>query len=527
MKRQLTEDDIKALQAFWEPQNAVKPEDPQHRSMSQYYGRTQAGVRITMDTWWQASAAWGCIDVIAKTFSSSDVLLFERLPNRRRKELVDDRLVYLLNTRPNPEMTAQAFKRALLIAACSWGNGYAEIVRDLAGRVAALYPIAPDRVEARRDSGGNLGFWVRNDDGTGTWLQSRDMFQIRGPSIIGMMGDNAIARASGTLALALATQKFAEAYFGNGATLGGVIEYPGELDDKTFERLEKAFNGRHQGAMKAFRTAWIEQGMKYVPVESDAESAQLVTARQQDIEDICRYWGVPPHKIQHLLRATNNNIEHQGLEFVRDCMRPWAKEFQQEADAKLLSERGPVRFTEVDLDWATEGDFKSRMEGLQIGRNMGCLNGNEVRAEIGYDDMGPEGDIYIVQGAMVPLKDVGAAYKKPTSGAPAKSADQEDDGDDPLAAWLGETFRRIKNRRDGRQSNLARDGKENAVEQAQREAMSNALDYLQPINKHLAAIAGRDCADDSYQAALAVLAGACPDMQAAALVAALRKREAA
>lgn len=445
----LTDDDIAALAPVWEPQDAVIPEDPRKRQAFFWNGPVLAGVRVTPETAMQVGVVWACIDVVAKAISSSDWLVFERISQKKRKELSDDPLFYLLNTRPNPEMTAQSFRRALMIAALSWGNGYAEIVRDMAGRVSQLWPIAPDRVEPRR-VGGQLVYIVKNDDGSEVELVQRDMYHVRGPGITGLVGDNMLTRAAGSIALAMATQKFAESYFGNGTQLGTIIEYPGELDDPTFERLSRAFDGKHRGPARAFRTAWIEQGMKATQVESNAEKAQLVAARQQDVEDICRWFGVPPHKVQHLLRSTNNNIEHQGLEFVRDALRPWSRELQQEADFKLFSLRGPTRFTYIDLDWASEGDFKSRMEGLQIARNIGGINGNEVRAEIGYDDMGPDGEKFIVQGAMVELKDVGKAFDKP---AAAPAANDEPPAPDPaadaMAAWLASIYDRAERCRVG------------------------------------------------------------------------------
>lgn len=442
----MRQEDIQAIARFWEPQAAVRPEDPRARPGYFYIGPNNAGVRVTHETAIQVDAVWACIDVIAKAISSSDWLVYERTSAKKRKELSphDDRLSYVLNTRPNPEMTAQAFRRALMIAALSWGNGYAEIVRDMAGRVTELYPIAPDRVEPYRDRAtGELLFEVKNDSGTSTTLRGRDIFHVRGPSIVGMMGDDLIAKAAGSIALSIATDKFAASYFGNGTFLGGIVEVPGGMDDPTFERLKKEFNANHRGVGNAQKTAFIENGMKWHANDSDAEKSQLIEVQQHNVEKICRWFGVPPHKVQHLLRSTNNNIEHQGLEFTRDALRPWAREMQQEADYKLFSDRGPTRYTLIDLDWAAEGDFKDRADGFRTLRNMGVVNGNEVRDAFGYDDMGPDGDKYIVQGAMTELKNVGAVYEKP--GAPAP-ADDDTDPEDPesaaMTAWLTSIYDR-------------------------------------------------------------------------------------
>lgn len=458
----MREEDIKAIAHLWDPAAAVKPEDPQRRASLFWIGPNNAGMRVTMETALQVGVVWACIDAIAKPMAASDFCVYERMGVRKRRELDphEDPIAYMLNVRPNPEMTAQSFRRSLMIAALAWGNGYAENVRDRAGRVREQYPIHPDRVDPFRTRGGELRFLVRNDDGTETDLAERDLFRIRGPGIMGMVGQNMISHATASIALSMATSKFASSYFGNGTHLGGIVEVPGGMDDVTFERLKKEFNQNHRGVVNANKVAFIENGMKWHPVEGDADKSQLIEARQQDVEDICRWFGVPPHKVQHLLRSTNNNIEHQGLEFVRDALRPWAKELQQEADFKLFGGRGPVRFTRIDLDWASEGDFKSRAEGLKVYRDMGALNANEIRAELGYDDIGTEGDIYTVNGANTRLEDVGknydaAAPAPPTTDEPDvdEAGDEEEDPQAAaLSAWLSTIYDRAERTRTGNSS---------------------------------------------------------------------------
>lgn len=46
-----------------------------------------------------------------------------------------------------------------------WGNAYAQIIRDGNGRVLALYPLLPDKMEADRDENGQLYYiYTRNSD---------------------------------------------------------------------------------------------------------------------------------------------------------------------------------------------------------------------------------------------------------------------------------------------------------------------------------------------------------------------------
>ena len=409
----------------------VKPANPDDRGLVNVILSNNAKIRVTHENAIEASAVWACIDIIASSLSSSDWNVYEGVRGADNTSATpEDVLHYILNTRMNPEMTGQAGKRALLLAAVGYGNGYAEIERDMAGRIIALWPIAPDRVEVRRPLEGGPLFYRVMQDYTGGFIdmEQKDIFHLRGAGLLGFMGDSVLLRSIQTVSQALALDAFASSYFGNNTQLGTVFVYKGgKLDDTHYGRLKETIEERHRGAHKAFRSAIFDGGDWDVKsIGTTADKAQLIEAKQQVIEDICRYFHVPPHKVQHLLRATNNNIEHQGLEFTRDTLRPWVKEIEQEADYKLVPYRAR-KFVQLDLDWAELGDYKSRAEAYQIYRNMGVFSANDVLRKLGENTIGAEGDIRIVQGANVRLEDVGIAYTNGTQAPDPADTPRTDD----------------------------------------------------------------------------------------------------
>lgn len=437
----------------------IKPANPQQGTILQHIGPNNAGVRVTHDRAMMVAAIWACIDVISAALSASNWNVYGGVRDSAQNKtmLENDGLHYVLNTRFNPEMTAQSGKRALGIAAVGYGNGYAEIEYDMAGRIVALWPISPDRVELRRDWGTGRLFYRVTQDMMGGFvdMDPSDIYHVRGASLTGLSGDDVVAKAIQSIAMAIALDQFGASYFANGAHLGGTLSYTGTLDDPAFDRLNKQFNEKHKGARNANKTGILEAGMTYTPFDSDAEKSQMVDSKYQSIEEICRWFRVPPHKIAHLLRATNNNIEHQGLEFSRDTIRPWKIEIEQEADYKLIPTRGPRKFIEIDTDWMAEGDYKSRMEGYQIGRGMGVFSANDVLRKLGENTIGEEGDIRIVNGASIPLDKVGENYRNTGTAtvpiAPDDPATEEPAADDAaMAGWLASIYDRGKRRADNR-----------------------------------------------------------------------------
>lgn len=447
-----------------------------------------AGVQVNHNIAFMQAAVWACIDVVSSSLASSDWNVYLGVRGGDKKTaLPDDRTQYILNTRFNPEMTAQSGKRAMGIAAAGYGNGYAEIEWDMAGRVAALWPISPDRVELTRNRFGRLVYRVTQDyQGGFVDLEPEDVFHIRGGSLTGLAGDDMISKAVKTIARSVAVDQFAASYFANGTQLGGVLEYEKKLDDPSFDRLREQWNGKHQGARNAFKTAILENGVKFTQVNADADKAQLVDVKNQLIEEVCRWFRVPPHKIAHLLRATNNNIEHQGLEFSRDTLRPWVKEIEQEAEFKLFSARGPRKFVELDVDWAEQGDYGSRMTAYSTARGMGVFSVNDVLRKLGENTIGEVGDVRTMNGAAVRLEDVGKnmtpAAAAPAVPAPADDAANDDQADDVAQAWLTSVYARIQRRYDNRK---AAAGAEAALQDAQTYAAEQIAELADVLGDRL------------------------------------------
>jgi HK97 family phage portal protein len=477
----------------------VNPANPQTGSYSIVVRGDDAGVHVTHESALMAAAVWACIDCVASSLASSDWNVYQGIRGADDKLAIPaDNLQYVLNTRINPEMTSQAGKRAMMIAAVGYGNGYAEIERDLSRRVVAVWPISPDRVTAIRNEFGEFKYRVVQNYAGGTVdLDPVDVFHIRGASLVGSVGDDMIAKAIKTISRMIAIDQFSSAYFSNNAELGTIFTYEGTLTDEKFEQIKKRLGERHVGPRRSFTPGILEGGKWTVDrLETNAQDAQLVDAKYQIIEEACRWFRVPPHKIAHLLRATNNNIEHQGLEFSRDTLRPWIQEIQQEADFKLIPYR-QQKFIEIDVDWASEGDFGSRMQGFSTGINSGVYSVNDVLRKLGENTIGAPGDVRMVQGAMMKLEDVGKNMM------PAQPED------DTAQAWLTTVFARIQRRMENRAAALRNDKHSDWKERAIKDATAYADEQIAEMGERFAS---------ARSLVYEVLNGMAPDVAAASIL---------
>lgn len=466
----------------------VRRADPQRRGFGLL--ARDNGPPVTHDSATQVAAVWACMDVIAAALSSTDWNVYSGTRGASNKQdLPDDSLQYILNVRFNPEMTAQAGKRALLLAAVGHGTGYAEIEYDLSGRIIGLWPIGPDRVDPRRDAETGQLFYRITQEFAGGWvdIEPSKLFVVRGASLVGFAGDDPVARAIRTISTALALDQYASGFFGNGAQLGTVFTYKGKLDDAHYQRVKEQIELRHTGVKNAFRSGFFEGagewGVNQMGI--DAEKAQLVNVKHLSVEEICRWFRVPPHKVAHLLRATNNNIEHQGLEFTRDTLRPWVKEIEQESDYKLIPYRGPKKFVELDTDWAEQGDYKSRAEAFSTLIGCGVFSPNVVLQKLGENTIGKDGDIRFVNGAAIPLDRVGENYTAQNQPAAETKPEPEPEPAEPQAssrpvesAWLASIYARIQRRVDNRAEHLQKAGRPDWLAEARSSASGFALELM-------------------------------------------------
>ena len=386
------------------PGRAVGERDPDvARIMARI--ATQAGVNITPDNALKIATVWACVTYLGRAVGQLPWRVLRELPSGKEERAPQHPVDWLIARRPNPEMGSFTFRETMVGWAARWGNACAEIVRDLRGVPIALWPIHPSRVEFERDEQGALVYKITGTDEV--VLPAERVFHLRGYGE-GSVGLNVVAYAAESIGWAHATELFGASFFGNGVNPSGAVELPMKLSPDALAMLKNEIAQIYAGPKNAAKVMVLDGGMKFNKISVEPEAAQFIETRQHQVEEICRWFGVPPHKVMHLLRATFSNIEHQSIEVVVDSIVPWAKRFEDEADYKLFGavNRGGY-FTKLDLKGLLRGDFKSRQEGLEIMRRAGVINANEWRRLEEMNEIGALGEKYIVEANMTTLDRVG------------------------------------------------------------------------------------------------------------------------
>lgn len=405
-----------------------------------------AGVYVDHDIALTFSAVYRAIAYISQTIALLpwDVLL--ETSDKTRK-LPNHAAWSLLRKRANPEISAFSFRETILAHALAWGNGYAEIERDLGGRPIALWPIAPNRVEPRRAESGEIVYLVWNYGAERTEIPAYDMFHLHGLGFDGLIGYSVISLAARTIGLGIASESYASDFFANGAISTGALKHPKNLSKDAQERLRENLNATIQGSGKRFNIPIFEEGMEWIDMMVKPEDAQLILTRQFQITDVARWFGLPPHKLADLMRATFSNIEEQNLEVHNDAHMPWIVRLEQEADYKLISSRERGVRTKLNPRGLLRGKDKDRAEYYKLMADYGFYTINEVRRYEDLDPIGPDGDEHIVQLNRTTLKKLVAG--EPEKEAPAAEGIEPDQIEQSFQALFEEANARILRREMG------------------------------------------------------------------------------
>lgn len=373
------------------------------RATHYYYLGRHGGIFVNHENALQLSTCFACVRVISEDVAKLPWHVYAKSENKRTR-LDGSQLNRLLNTRPNPQMGAFVFRETLMAWALTYGNGYAEIERSMAGQAIALWPISPDRVEAIRFEG-RIIYEVMNSTGEKTYLEQSDMFHLHGIGFDGLTGYSMVGLAAETLGFSMAAEQHGSAFYGNGTTPGLVLKTPSKLSDKARDHLNESLEKR-AGSKNAYRDMILEEGLDIAnPIMKNVD-AQYVETRRLQIEEICRWWRVPPHKVSELSRAHFSNVENLNIDYATDTLMPWIKRLEEEADFKLIGSRSQASYTKIAIQGLMRGDSAARSAFYREMFNIGVYSVNEIRAMEDQDPIGAEGDEHFMQSAMTTLKKI-------------------------------------------------------------------------------------------------------------------------
>ncbi len=345
------------------------------------------------------SAVWACVRILSETVGTLPIHLYKRTEDGRERQYNHPCHRVLLS--PNSYINRFDLMHHLMVSVALWGNGYARIYRDAMYRPTRLKLLHPAEVEPLLDTNTDTLYYRLEN---GEIVANDDIIHVKNLTTNGYKGKSPIAVHRDNLSLTMAAQIYGEKFFNQGGNMSGVFKYPSTLKPDAYERLKRDLIAQSVGLHNAHIPLLLEGGMQYERISIPPEDAQFIATRKFQKTEIATIYGIPPHMIADLERATNNNIEHQGMEFVTYCLMPYLVRIEEELNRKLLRhDEFEDYYFLFGLNALLRGDAKTRSEYYKNMNFVGAMSANEIRA---YEDMNAYegGDEYFVQLNMTPVK---------------------------------------------------------------------------------------------------------------------------
>ncbi|WP_376709092.1 phage portal protein [Pseudochrobactrum lubricantis] len=364
-----------------------------------------SGEIVTDSTALALSTVWACVNLISGTISSLPLMVYRTNPDGSRVVAKEHPLYRLLHDSPNYDQTALDFWDFIAASIELRGNGFAKIVRS-GGRIVSLDPINPSRMQVRRLLSGELQYsWSSN--GKSFVSNDRDILHIRGFGGDPLGGMSTLRFARNTFGLAQSAERFASDMFVNGLRPTGVLKFKPWLTAEQREIAKKEMADKI-GSGNGGKPLILEGETDWQQLTISPEDAQMLETRGLSVEEVCRFFGVPPHMIGHTTKTTSfgAGIESQTLGFQKFTLRRRFKRIEQAVEKQLLlpSDRAAGIVVEFNQEGLLRGDSKGRSAFYQVMTAIGAMTINEVRR---LENLPPVegGDVPRIQMQNVPITD--------------------------------------------------------------------------------------------------------------------------
>lgn len=369
----------------------------------EWFGTSSSGKLVTADKAIQLSAVWACVRLLSESISTLPLKIYIRQPDGSRKAATNHPAYSILCRKPNSEMTPSRFMLMVVASICLRGNAFIE-KKFIANRLVSLVPLLPQNMVVKRLTTGALEYKY-TENGNERVIPVKNIMHIRGFGLDGICGMMPMKTGRDVIGSAMAVEESAAKIFEQGLQSSGFLTAEQALNDEQRERLRK-YMAKFTGSKNAGKIMVLEGGLKYQGVTMNPEDAQMLESRSFSIEEICRWFRVPPFMVGHTTKQSSwaSSLEGMNLQFLTHTLRPLLVNIEQEIGRCLLDSDDEV-FAEFSVEGLLRADSVGRAAYYTSALQNGWMSRNDVRR---LENMPPieGGDIYTVQLNLTQLKNL-------------------------------------------------------------------------------------------------------------------------
>ena len=373
-----------------------------------FFGVPAAGQTVNVRTALQVSAVWACVRLLSQTISTLSLDIMERQRDGTWAPARDQRLQFIVDDMPNADSTASVFWEAVIAAMLLQGNGVAERRYDAGGRLIALEFLPWSKLTVNKRLDGTRQ-WLLTENGIQREIAESRIFRVAGFTLNGDWGLSAIEYGAAVFGGAMAAANSANSTFEKGLAPTIGFKYSNFLKKEQREEFRETFENM-AGAINAGKPVLMEGGMDAVTIGIKPSDAQLLESRAFSIEEICRWFGVPPHMVGHSEKSTSwgSGIEQQMIGFLTFTLRPLLKRVEGAISKDLMTAAERTRLkARYNVEDLLRTDSKTRGEFLRLMVSEGIMTRDEARLKENLKPKGGNAAVLTVNSANMPIDKLG------------------------------------------------------------------------------------------------------------------------
>lgn len=379
-----------------------------------------SSVEVTEETALQVSAVWACVRLLSQTVASLPLLVYKKTDKGR--ELAPDHwFAQLMANKPNQYQTKYEFWEHQIANLALHGNLYAK-KGERAGRIISLLPLNPLQVETKLVGGKVVHFFEQDGNVAALAAESVWHAKLNGDWIVGR---SPLQFGRNLIGVAQAAEQAVSKIYTNGGKRSGVLSFDRLLTPEQRTQIRANFESLTTGTDD--RLLVLEMGAKFDPISMSPQDIELLASRKFQIEEICRWFGVPSVLVNDTSGSTTwgSGIAELVTGFYKLNLRPYLEAIENSVTTHLFTDEDRKSYeVEFDFEGLLRASQKDRYAGYQTAIGSGLMTPNEARA-LEWLPAVEGGDQLLIQGAMVPVKDAG---KQPVA-PPASNPTQPPEGD--------------------------------------------------------------------------------------------------
>jgi HK97 family phage portal protein len=381
-----------------------------------------------------------CIDVLQQDVAKTPIYLRRRTPGG--SEIVQPKehpVARLLARRPNEYYGIGEFIRQMVAHLAIASEYYVPVRRNFAGEVIEFAGVPRRQVSTRVNPLTRKWYYditpgTLHEQALYGWaeggLSNKQCAHIRKRSMNGLDALSTFALSENSRELLESMQSFQTSVFKNNGMPTVAFQFPDELTDIQFDRLNKGINESIEKSKKSGKPIILEgKGGKVPEIEKltmTSADADFVKSNIAAANEMLRYFRVPPHKAFLLESVKYDNLDSAERTYVDDTLTSYFQCICEGlAPVLLTEEEQDDYFLEFDAEMAFSMDPERRQKIVESRWKNGMITYDDMRTEIGFNAVGGEaGRVRMMSGNFVLVDEKNEVVLK--AGGNAPNATKED-----------------------------------------------------------------------------------------------------